>query len=130
MFTVKIVTPDAPIRTFETTQLNIVTPQGEMGILSNHMPLVTMLNISIMSSDHKGERERYAVAGGVLFFKNNEATIMSDAVEHEGEIDLARAEHAKLRAEEKLKTKNPDFDVKRVKIALLKALNRMGLGGQ
>ena len=67
MFTVKIVTPDAPIRTFETTQLNIVTPQGEMGILSNHMPLVTMLNISIMSSDHKGERERYAVAGGVLF---------------------------------------------------------------
>ena len=130
MFTVKIVTPDAPIRTFETTQLNIVTPQGEMGPLSNHMPLVTMLNISIMSADHKGERERYTVAGGVLFFKNNEATIMSDAVEHEGEIDFARAEHAKLRAEEKLKSKDPDIDAKRAQIALLKALNRIGLGGQ
>lgn len=130
MFTVKIVTPDAPMRSFETTQINIVTPQGELGILSNHMPLVTMLNISIMSSVHLGERERYTVAGGVLFFKNNEATIMSDAVEHEGEIDLARAEHAKNRAEEKLRSKDQEIDAKRAQIALLKALNRIDLGGQ
>ena len=73
-------TPEAPVRTFESTQINIVTPNGEMGILSNHMPLVTMLNISIMSSIHNNKREKYSVAGGVLFFNNNEATILSDAV--------------------------------------------------
>jgi len=128
MFNVKIVTPEAPVRTFESDQINIVTPNGEMGILSNHMPLVTMLNISIMSSILNGNRERYSIAGGVLFFKNNEATILSDAVEHEGDIDLARAEHAKLRAEERLRSKDPEIDAKRAQIALLKALNRIDIG--
>ena len=128
MFTVKIVTPEAPVRTFESEQINIVTPNGEMGILSNHMPLVTMLNISIMSSILNGNRERFTIAGGVLFFKNNEATILSDAVEHEGDIDLARAEHAKLRAEERLRSKDPEIDAKRAQIALLKALNRIDIG--
>ena len=128
MFNVKIVTPEAPVRNFESEQINIVTPNGEMGILSNHMPLVTMLNISIMSSILNGNRENYAVAGGVLFFKNNEATILSDAVEHEGDIDLARAEHAKQRAEERLHSKDPEIDAKRAQIALLKALNRIDLG--
>ena len=128
MFNVKIVTPEAPVRSFETEQINIVTPNGEMGILSNHMPLVTMLNISIMTSILNGSREKYAIAGGVLFFKNNEATILSDAVEHEGDIDLARAEHAKQRAEERLRSKDPEIDAKRAQIALLKALNRIVIG--
>lgn len=128
MFNVKIVTPEAPVRNFESDQINIVTPNGEMGILSNHMPLVTMLNISIMSSILNGNRERYSIAGGVLFFKNNEATILSDAVEHEGDIDLARAEHAKQRAEERLRSKDPEIDAKRAQIALLKALNRIDIG--
>lgn len=128
MFTVKIVTPEAPVRTFESEQINIVTPNGQMGILSNHMPLVTMLNISIMSSILNGSRERYAVAGGVLFFKNNEATILSDAVEHEGDIDIARAEYAKQRAEERLRSKDPEIDAKRAQLALLKALNRIDIG--
>ena len=99
-----------------------------MGILSNHMPLVTMLDISIMSSILNGNRQRYTVAGGVLFFKNNEATILSDAVEHEGDIDLARAEHAKQRAEERLRSKDPEIDAKRAQLALLKALNRIDIG--
>ena len=128
MFNVKIVTPEAPVRNFESDQINIVTPNGEMGILSNHMPLVTMLNISIMSSIHNGKREKYTIAGGVLFFKNNEATILSDAVEKEGYIDLARAEHAKHRAEERLRSKDSEIDVKRAQIALLKALNRIDIG--
>ena len=128
MFNVKIVTPEAPVRSFETEQINIVTPNGEMGILSNHMPLVTMLNISIMTSILNGSREKYAIAGGVLFFKNNEATILSDAVEHEGDIDLARAEHAKQRAEERLRSKDPEIDAKRAQIALLKALNLIDIG--
>lgn len=128
MFNVKIVTPEAPVRSFESEQINIVTPNGEMGILSNHMPLVTMLNIYIMTSILNGSREKYAIAGGVLFFKNNEATILSDAVEHEGDIDLARAEHAKIRAEERLRSKDPEIDAKRAQIALLKALNRIDIG--
>lgn len=129
MFSVKIVTPSNPVRQFESEQINIMTPSGDMGILSHHMPLVSALNIGTMSSIHQGQRDHYAIAGGVIFFEGNVATIISDAVEHEGEIDLARAENAKLRAEGHLKSKDPNIDVKRAELALLRALNRISVTG-
>lgn len=125
MFKVNVVTPESSGHSFMTTQLNISTPQGQMGLLSHHMPLVTQLNISILTSVHEGSRQRYAIAGGVLFFQNNEATLMADAFESEGEIDLERAQRAKQRAEERLKSKDPNLDVKRAELALLKAINRI-----
>ena len=125
MFKVNVVTPESSGHSFMTTQLNISTPQGQMGLLSHHMPLVTQLSISILTSIHEGNRHRYAIAGGVLFFQNNEATLMADAFESEGEIDLERAQRAKQRAEERLKSKDPNLDVKRAELALLKAINRI-----
>ena len=125
MFKVNVVTPESSGHSFMTTQLNIVTPQGQMGILSHHMPLVTQISISLLTSVHEGSRKRYAISGGVLFFQNNEATLMADTFESEGEIDLSRAERAKQRAEERLKSKDPNIDVKRAELALLKAINRI-----
>ena len=128
MFTVKIVTPSNPVRSFESEQINIVTPSGEMGILSHHMPLVSALSIGLMSSIYQGERSYFAVAAGVIFFEGNVATILSDAVERQDEIDLKRAEEAKLRAESNLKSKDPNIDVARAELALLRALNRIEIG--
>jgi F-type H+-transporting ATPase subunit epsilon len=128
MFTVKIVTPSNPVRSFESEQINIVTPSGEMGLLSHHMPLVSALSIGMMSSIHQGTRSYYAIAAGVIFFEGNVATILSDAVEHQDEIDLARAQEARLRAEAHLKSKDPNIDVARAELALLRALNRINIG--
>jgi len=125
MFTVQIITPDTKERLIETTILNIVTPQGQMGILANHMPIVTMIEISMMTTIEKGERKEYAIGGGLLFFKDNQATILADAVEAEKEIDVQRAIAAKERAEARLKLNQSDIDVKRAEIALKKALNRI-----
>jgi F-type H+-transporting ATPase subunit epsilon len=129
MFKVKIITPLAKVRYLETSILNIVTPQGEMGILSNHMPIVTMISISRMSTIEPNGRMNYALAGGVLFFNDNEATILTDAIENETEIDLDRAVAAKTRAEEYLKAKDPEIDIKRAEIALRKAINRINVKG-
>lgn len=128
MFAVNVVTPEAKSRSFNSDLLNIVTPQGNMGILSNHMPIVTMINISIMTNVIDGKRERYSISGGVLFFKNNEATLMADSIEYEGDIDVERAQRAKQRAEERLKSKDPNIDQKRAELALRKALNRLSVG--
>jgi len=128
MFAVNVVTPESKSRSFNSDLLNIVTPQGNMGILSNHMPIVTMINISIMTNVIDGKRERYSISGGVLFFKNNEATLMADSIEYEGDIDVERAQRAKQRAEELLKSKDPNIDQKRAELALRKALNRLSVG--
>ena len=98
-----------------------------MGILANHMPIVTMIEISMMTTIENGIRKEYAIAGGLFFFKDNEATILSDAIESEEEIDVQRAISAKERAEAFLHSNNQNIDIKRAEIALRKAINRINV---
>lgn len=127
MFVLKVITPQSKPRVLQTTIANLVTPSGQMGILSHHMPIITMVNISKMTTIEDNVRKSYAVSGGVFFFKDNEATLLADAFESQEEIDLARAIAAKERAEERLKSQDPSIDIKRAQIALAKAINRIGL---
>ncbi len=120
-----MITPNGKPRVVQTEICNLVTPQGQMGILSNHMPIVTMIEISMMTTIENGTRKEYAIAGGLFFFKDNEATILSDAIESEEEIDIQRAIAAKERAETLLKSTDPDIDIKRAEIAMRKAVNRI-----
>jgi F-type H+-transporting ATPase subunit epsilon len=127
MFLLKVITPQAKVRLIKTSILNLVTPSGEMGLLSHHMPIITMVKISKLSTIEEEIRHLYAVSGGVLFYKDNEATLLADAFESEDEIDLDRALAAKERAEKRLDSQDPNIDDKRAKIALLKAINRISL---
>jgi len=127
MFQLKVITPQAKVRLINTSILNLVSPDGEMGLLSHHMPIITMVKISKLSTIEEEIRHTYAVSGGVLFYKDNEATLLADAFESAEEIDLNRALAAKERAENRLSSKDPDIDEKRAKVALLKAINRLSL---
>jgi len=130
MFVLKVITPQSKPRVLQTTIANLVTPSGQMGILSNHMPIITMINISKMTTIEDKVRKSYAVSGGVFFFKDNEATLLADAFESQEEIDLARAIAAKERAEERLKSQDPSIDIKRAQIALAGSGNPPGLASQ
>lgn len=123
----RIVTPQGVYKEMDTPILNVDTEDGQQGILPEHMPLVTMLKIGTMSTDENGKREIYAVAGGLLYFKDNTAQILVDAIENRNEIDQDRAESAKQRALEHLQSGKPNEDLKRAQIALEKALNRLSV---
>ncbi|MDP2813409.1 MAG: ATP synthase F1 subunit epsilon [Erysipelotrichaceae bacterium] len=125
MFTVRIVTPRGLYRELNTSILNVVSTEGQLGILRNHMPLVAILIISMLSTVEEDGRHRYAISGGTLYFKDNVATIMTDAVERSDEIDIERALRAKQRAEERMKTVAEEQDLMRAQIALQRALNRI-----
>ena len=125
----RIVTPHGVYKEMETPIINIETDEGQRGILPNHMPLVTMLKIGKMETEEKGKRQEYAVAGGLFYFRENQAEILTDAIENKDEIDAERAARAKERAEQRLKSDNPNFDLQRARIALQKAINRMNVKG-
>lgn len=109
----------------DTTILNVVSTVGQLGILSRHVPLVTPLAISRMITEESDGRKEYAVAGGLLYFENDLATILTDAIESKEEIDLRRAEEAKQRAEARLD--DPNMDMRRAEVALKKAINRISV---
>lgn len=122
-FNLKIVTPRGIYKEVEVEMLNLRTTSGQIGILANHLPLASAIDISEMNYISQGERYKFAIAGGFVYVNDDETTIIANAIESPEEIDLRRAEEAKQRAEEKLKLK--DADILRAEIALRKAITRI-----
>lgn len=130
MILCKIVTPFGKYKEVETPILNVRNSVGEMGILPNRIPIVTMLEISKMVTVEDGERQEYAIGGGLLYFKENEAMILVDSIENKKDIEKERALKAKTRAENLLSSKDESVDIRRAELALKRAMNRLKVAGE
>lgn len=80
---------------------------GEMGILPNHAPLLSALKPGFLRVRYHGHEEVFTVTGGILEVTPRSVTVLADAAENVSEIDIARAEAAKRRAEEMLEQGPP-----------------------
>jgi F-type H+-transporting ATPase subunit epsilon len=105
----------------------VVAPgiEGELGILPHHAPLMTMLKPGELLIRKNGEEMYLAVSGGFLEVRPDKIIILADACERAEEINIDRAEEAKRRAEEQLKTRPPELDVAQAQAALLRSLIRL-----
>ena len=125
MITVNLITPEGLYRTVETSRITIDTIDGQRGILSNHMPIVLMLKIGTLKTIENGNTKRYTINGGMMYFENNVANILSDAIEDVELIDVERAQKAADRANERLAKKADNLDIQRAQLALARAMNRI-----
>lgn len=75
---------------------------GRLGILPHHTPLLTTLKVGELVVKMGGQEQRYAVGGGVLEVRPDKVTVLADVAEYADEIDLARAEAARAKAEKLL----------------------------
>ena len=101
---------------------------GELGVLPNHSPLLTTLQYGIITVRSKGVEDQYfTVAGGIAEVQPDQVTVLADAAESVDEIDAERAENARRRAEEALRTGIPkDTDeYLRLRAALLRSTLRL-----
>ena len=124
----KVVTPDKLFFEGEIDMLVARTIEGDVGILLNHSPLVTILDIGRLVIKDGDERKIAACAGGYIDVRNNNITVVSDACEWEEEIDINRAERAKERASKRLEDKGTD--TVKAELALKKAINRINVGNK
>ena len=125
MFKVELYSPRGFYKKLDATLLNVVTNDGERGILSNHMSLVSPLVISRLEVVNDNKKDYYAISNGVLYFKDNVARVVVESIEHKSEIDIKRAEAARDRAILNIESKNPDINIKRAEVALKRAMNRI-----
>lgn len=126
-FTLEMVTPDRVVLT-NTDVVSLVAPgvDGYLGVMAHHAPLLTELVIGEITVKHSDNTEDHiATTGGFMEVANNKVTILSDAAEKAHEIDMARAEEAVKRAEERLSNPTQDIDFDQTRIALLRAMNRL-----
>lgn len=124
-FMLKIVTPDREFFSEEVDRVIVRGVEGDLAVLKNRAPIVTPLAIGKIRI-LKDDKERIAAAvDGYISVTKDETTIITDAAEWPEEIDVKRAEEAKLRAEKRLKEKPEGLDIARAELALKRALNRL-----
>lgn len=75
---------------------------GEMGILPNHTPLLSTIRLGVVKVRYNGTEENFTITGGLVEVQPTIVTILADAAENVEEIDVARAEEARRKAEERL----------------------------
>ena len=120
-----IVTPAGLLMSENVAMLNLPASLGSMGVLKNHAPLMTTLDIGMIKYVQDDKEYFLAVHGGFAEVKDNVVIVLADAAERADEIDVPRAEAAKQRAQERLSNRTADLDVLRAESALHRALARI-----
>lgn len=129
---VHVITPNGTVYEGHATFVLARTVSGELGILPQHLPLLTPLAIDELRVDPVGEKESeyIAINGGILEVRHDEIIILADSAEKEVDIDLPRAERAKKRAERLIQEAKEQQDIdqlERATIALHRAVNRINV---
>ena len=124
-FRLKITSPYGTFYDQDVQTINVKTVDGYIGVLENHIPLVSPLEISIMMiRTSEGERH-VTLAGGIIYVKKKETVIVTPSVEFVEDIDITRANEAYQRAKQRLDNKEAYVNVKRAELALSRSLNRI-----
>ena len=125
LFTLRIITPDRVFYEGEVSMVEFNTTEGEIGVYKKHVPTTVIVNPGILTITEDGGTKEAALHAGFAEILQDEVVILAEIVEWPGEIDLERAEAAKARAEERLRSKTPETDILRAKTALQRALARI-----
>ena len=124
-FLLRIVTPDRQIVREDVEEAQIPGKEGYMGILPSHAPLISELKVGEISYRRGREVRHLAVTWGFVEVLPEQVTVLAETAERAEEIDVARAQSARERAERLLKNPNPDTDIARATVALERALVRL-----
>jgi F-type H+-transporting ATPase subunit epsilon len=121
----QIVSADRSLVNVQVDEVQIPGADGYLGILPGHTPLLATLQVGTLWYRQGQEKHYLAIAFGFAEVQPDRVTILAQIAEKSDEIDVARAEAAKKRAEERLSKPTNDMDFERARIAMLKALIRL-----
>jgi len=124
-FKLEIVTAERMVFSDDVTALIAWGVEGQLGILPHHAPLMTMLQPGDLMIRKDREEEYLVISGGFLEVRPDKVIILADACERADEIDVARAEEAKKRAQETMKAAPLTVDAASAEAALRRSLARL-----
>lgn len=126
-FLVEIVTPERKVYAETANMVSVTGVEGELGILPNHIPLVTPLRIAPVIIKRDGKVDVLAVSGGFIEVRKDKIVILAESAELATDISAERAEAAKQRAEQRLAAKRDEVDYRRAELSLQRAMNRLNV---
>ena len=125
LFTLRIITPDRVFFEGQVSMVEFNTTEGEIGIYKKHVPTTVIISPGILTITGEEGVKEAALHAGFVEILQDEVVILAEIIEWPDESDKARAESAKARAEERLRSKTPETDILRAETALQRALARI-----
>ncbi len=123
--TLEIVTPDRAIAHDQVDEVEIPGADGYFGVLPGHTPLLASLQVGELWYRKGGETFYLSIAFGFAEVLPDRVTILAQMAERADEIDVARAEEEKRRAETQLSRRPSDAELEMARISMMKALVRL-----
>ena len=129
--TLELATPTRLVVTAEVDEVVVPGSMGYFGVLPGHAPLLATLGIGELTYRIGREEYHVAMSGGFAEVRNDKVIILADVAEAPGDIDRARAERARDRAEARLAGRNQEeIDYTRAMCALARAQTRLQVAGR
>ena len=124
-FTVEIISPGQTILKQETNEVIIPSFEGQMGILNNHIPLITFLRPGIITIKAEGEK-KYYVEEGTVEFSNNNLLILTSTAKDVANLDKNQINYLIQKAEANLNAQSTDKEryVASYKLETLKEISQ------
>lgn len=107
--------------------IELTTTEGDIGVYKDHVPLTAIVAPGVLRIMLKGEVKEASMLEGFLQILADEVIILSESCEWPDEIDIKRAEEARIRAERRLASSDINVNMERAEIALKKSLIRLHL---
>jgi F-type H+-transporting ATPase subunit epsilon len=126
-FQLEIVTPVKLMVKDAAEEAQIPGLSGYLGILPGHAPLITELAVGVITYKASGVTHTLSVAWGFMEVLQDKVTILAETAERPQEIDVERAQKAKDRADQRLKSNDPKVDYTRAEDALHRAETRLNV---
>ena len=127
----EVVTPDRQVVSTDVDIVVLPGVQGQFGVLVNHIPFLSALEIGEMYYRKGGQVEHIFLGGGFAEVTGEKVTVLVDSAERGKEIDLERAKRAKERAEKRLASgRVAELDWARAEASLRRSIARMRVAGR
>ena len=127
-FSLRIITPERIFYEGSATMVEMNTVEGEIGVYPRHIPMTVIVAPGILNIyEEGGEVKKAALHAGFAEILPEKITILAEIIEWPEEIDKGRAEEARLRAEERIRTRGQGVDIVRAEAALHRALTRIDI---
>lgn len=123
----QVITPDREFFSGDVTMVELNTADGELGVFPKHIPLTVAVAPGILVIHEEGSVKKAALISGFIQILPEKVTILAEVCEWPEEIDGARANEARIRAERRLTDNSSETDLARAEAALQRALVRLSL---
>lgn len=124
LFRLEVIEPDGIFYTGDVEMVEYNTTEGEVGVYAGHIPMTQIIAPGILTITTGDEEKKATLLSGFVEITEDKVSILSEAAEWPDQIDVARAEAARDRAQKRLEEKG-GADLLRAEIALKKALLRI-----